>query len=126
MNRRGARMRAKSTWCWLCVVLVATCAMVSTVFAHHGWSSYDASKTLNFTGPASSLSCLPGCCCFEQRDGFVGESCFQVEAAAPCRCGCECVRVSPLAIQNGNGVESRGSRAKSSENLGRRFAGPLG
>jgi hypothetical protein len=43
-------MRSKSTGRWLCVVLVATCAMASSVFAHHGWSSYDASKTLNFTG----------------------------------------------------------------------------
>jgi Family of unknown function (DUF6152) len=42
-------MRSKLNWRWLCV-LVVTCAMFSTVFAHHGWSSYDASKTLNFTG----------------------------------------------------------------------------
>jgi hypothetical protein len=27
-----------------------TSLMAVTVFAHHGWSHYDASKTLNFTG----------------------------------------------------------------------------
>ena len=42
-------MRSKSTRRWLCV-LVVTCAMTGAVFAHHGWSSYDVSKTLNFTG----------------------------------------------------------------------------
>ncbi len=43
-------MRSKVNWLRLCVVLVATCVMAGSVFAHHGWSSYDASKTLNFTG----------------------------------------------------------------------------
>ncbi|HEX2272109.1 MAG TPA: DUF6152 family protein [Pyrinomonadaceae bacterium] len=43
-------MTSKSTWRGLCIVLVASCVMAGTVFAHHGWSSYDASKTLNFTG----------------------------------------------------------------------------
>lgn len=42
-------MRSKSTPRWLCV-LVVTCTLTGVVFAHHGWSSYDASKTLNFTG----------------------------------------------------------------------------
>jgi hypothetical protein len=43
-------MRSKVNRLRLCVVLVATCVMAGSVFAHHGWSSYDASKTLNFTG----------------------------------------------------------------------------
>lgn len=43
-------MRSKPTCRALGIVLLATCAMFGTVFAHHGWSSYDASKTLNFTG----------------------------------------------------------------------------
>lgn len=43
------RRKSKTTWSWLCVALV-TFAIAGSVFAHHGWSSYDASKTLNFTG----------------------------------------------------------------------------
>ncbi len=34
----------------LCIALMITCAMAGAVFAHHGWSHYDAKKTLNFTG----------------------------------------------------------------------------
>jgi hypothetical protein len=33
---------------WAAVVM--TSVMAVTVFAHHGWSEYDASKTLDFTG----------------------------------------------------------------------------
>ncbi|MGI8835719.1 MAG: DUF6152 family protein [Pyrinomonadaceae bacterium] len=45
-------MRRKSNIAWssLCAVVLVTCVTTSSVFAHHGWSSYDASKTLNFTG----------------------------------------------------------------------------
>jgi Family of unknown function (DUF6152) len=45
-------MRRKSitTWRWLCAALVLTCVMAGSAFAHHGWSQYDATKTLNFTG----------------------------------------------------------------------------
>jgi hypothetical protein len=44
------RRRSNTIWRWLCVALVMTCVMTGSVFAHHGWSHYDASKTLNFTG----------------------------------------------------------------------------
>jgi len=44
------RRKSNTNWIWLWVALVVTCLMAKSVFAHHGWSSYDASKTLNFTG----------------------------------------------------------------------------
>jgi len=52
MNKSGATMkrRTSATWRWLCIALVATSETAGSVFAHHGWSHYDASKTLNFTG----------------------------------------------------------------------------
>ena len=57
MNRGGVTIRSKSTSRRLLVVLVAICAMNITVFAHHGWSSYDASKVLNFTGVIREQQC---------------------------------------------------------------------
>ena len=44
------KRKSNTTWSSLCVALVVTCAMAGSVFAHHGWSQYDATKTLNFTG----------------------------------------------------------------------------
>lgn len=32
------------------IALAACLVVVGTAFAHHGWSNYDASKTLNLTG----------------------------------------------------------------------------
>lgn len=32
------------------LALAGSCAVAATVLAHHGWSEYDASKTLNLTG----------------------------------------------------------------------------
>ena len=45
-------MKRKSipSWRWLCIALIAASATAGSVFAHHGWSHYDASKVLNFTG----------------------------------------------------------------------------
>ena len=34
----------------LSVGLLAGCWMAGTAFAHHGWTGYDANKTLNLTG----------------------------------------------------------------------------
>jgi hypothetical protein len=52
MNRSGAPMKRKlsATWRWPGVALVVTFVTAGSVFAHHGWGHYDASKTLNFTG----------------------------------------------------------------------------
>jgi hypothetical protein len=41
---------SNTTWRGLWTALVMTSVMAVTVFAHHGWSEYDASKTLDFTG----------------------------------------------------------------------------
>jgi hypothetical protein len=52
MNK-GVTMKGQSntTWRGLWVALVVTtCVMAGSVFAHHGWSEYDANKTLDFTG----------------------------------------------------------------------------
>jgi hypothetical protein len=43
-------IRKTKTWSGLCVALMVTSVMAATVLAHHGWSEYDASKTLEFTG----------------------------------------------------------------------------
>ena len=52
MNKSAVTMKRKSSasWRWLCITLLATLVTAGSVFAHHGWSHYDASKTLNFTG----------------------------------------------------------------------------
>lgn len=44
------KRRSSATWLWLCVTLVAIMLSAGSVLAHHGWSHYDASKTLDFTG----------------------------------------------------------------------------
>ncbi|HWN09667.1 MAG TPA: DUF6152 family protein [Pyrinomonadaceae bacterium] len=44
------KRKLSSTWRWPGVALVLTLVTAGSVFAHHGWSHYDASKTLNFTG----------------------------------------------------------------------------
>jgi hypothetical protein len=44
------RRQSNTSLSRLGVVLVMTLVVAGAVFAHHGWSHYDASKTLNFTG----------------------------------------------------------------------------
>jgi hypothetical protein len=38
----------------LTLSLLATAACAATVFAHHGWGSYDASKPITVVGPITS------------------------------------------------------------------------
>jgi hypothetical protein len=42
--------KSNRRWRGLWAALVITSVMAVTVLAHHGWSHYDASKTLDFTG----------------------------------------------------------------------------
>ena len=44
------KRKSSATWLWLCIGLMAILVTAGSVFAHHGWSHYDASKTLDFTG----------------------------------------------------------------------------
>ena len=48
-NSRATSKRVKATWRWLSVAVVSL-AIAGAVCAHHGWSHYDTSKTLNFKG----------------------------------------------------------------------------
>ena len=41
---------------FLLSLAVLTIFVPSTGFAHHGWSSYDATKTISITTPLSSVS----------------------------------------------------------------------
>jgi len=53
MNRlRFVRIPAPRTMRWsaLCVIPIAGLLMATTALAHHGWSSYDASRTLTLKG----------------------------------------------------------------------------
>ncbi len=62
MNRTKAAMRTKRGAIWrllavgLVLTFVALFLTVSSGYAHHGWSHYDANKTLNFTGVISESS----------------------------------------------------------------------
>jgi len=49
MNRTRTAMRS-ATWRWLAVALVVMFVTAGSIYAHHGWGHYDASKGLNFTG----------------------------------------------------------------------------
>ncbi len=44
------KRKLSATWRWPGVALVVTFVTAGSVFAHHGWSHYDANKTLNLTG----------------------------------------------------------------------------
>ena len=79
------RRELGKTWRWLCIALVLSCVMVGSVFAHHGWSSYDEKKTLNFTGVIreSSYSNPHGLIRI-QVDGEIGEV-WLVVLAPPAR-----------------------------------------
>ncbi len=45
MHKRGSRAKRG-----VAIALAASLVAASAAFAHHGWSDYDASKTLNLTG----------------------------------------------------------------------------
>ena len=37
-------------WCWMWVALIVSWLVAASALAHHGWSQYDANRTLNLTG----------------------------------------------------------------------------